>query len=276
MQSKVLIVTGMHRSGTSLITNWLFHCGLQVGEHLVGAGDGNKEGHYEDVEFLRIHEEILAGNGYPPTGLIHHKPIHISEYQLEKLKAILKVKKHHFDQWGWKEPRTCLFLDVYRKLIPGAKYFVIVREYTAVVNSLLKRDFDILDSVYRQRSFFTRLKWELFKKNGKRKSYYQNNASEYLQVWIDYNEHILNMLGDIPVEDYLVINYSLLEQRDSDVFSFLTNKWDFKLKYFPFLKVYKKSLISAKDDIDPLIKDQALISKAKELESRFNSYMRIN
>ena len=84
------------------------------------------------------------------------------------------------------------------------------------------------------------------------------------------------MLGDIPVEDYLVINYSLLEQRDGDVFSFLTNKWDFKLKYFPFLKVYKKNLISAKNDIDPLIKDQALISKAKELEGRFNSYMHIN
>lgn len=275
MQTKVLIVTGMHRSGTSLITNWLSQCGLQVGEQLVGASEGNKEGHYEDVEFLRIHEEILAGNGYPPTGLIHHKPIYISEYQLEKLKAILKVKKHHFDQWGWKEPRTCLFLDIYRKLIPGAKYFVIVRDYAAVVNSLLKRDFDVLDSMYKHRSIFTRLKWELFRKNANRKRYYQENATEYLQVWIDYNEHILNMLSNLPAVDYLVINYSLLEKRDGDVFSLLTNEWDFKLKYFPFVKVYKKNLISAKNDIDPLIKDQALICKAKELEDSFKSYMSI-
>src|ERR1700741_4442969 len=214
MQSKVLIVTGMHRSGTSLITNWLFHCGLQVGERLVGGAEGNKEGHYEDVEFLQLHEEILAANGYPQTGLIHHKPIHISEYQLEKLKAILKVKEHHFDQWGWKEPRTCLFLEVYRKLIPGAKYLVIVRDYAAVVSSLLKRDFNILDKGYRQRSFFTRLKWKLFRKSRRRKKYYREKATDYLQVWIDYNEHILDMLGNIPGEDYLVINYSLLETRD--------------------------------------------------------------
>lgn len=275
MRSKVLIVTGMHRSGTSLITNWLFHCGLQVGERLLGAGEGNKEGHYEDVEFLRIHEEILAANGYTPTGLIHHKSIHISEYQLEKLKAILKVKAHRFDQWGWKEPRTCLFLDVYRKLIPRAKHLVIVREYVAVVHSLLKRDFDALDSRYRHRSLFTRLTWKLFRKNGKRKRYYRKNATEYLQVWMDYNEHILDMLDKMPQDDYLVINYSLLEPRDTDVFSFLTGKWDFKLEYFPFGKVYKKELISAKNDIDRLIKDPALIRKARELGDRFKGYMRI-
>jgi hypothetical protein len=265
----------MHRSGTSLITNWLFHCGLQVGERLVGASEGNKEGHYEDVEFLWIHEEILAGNGYTPTGLIHHKPIHISEYQLEKLKAILKVKEQHFDQWGWKEPRTCLFLDVYRELIPGAKYLVIVRDYVAVVNSLLKRDFDALDSTYERRSFFTRLKWNLLRKKRKRRKYYRENAADYLQVWVDYNEHILDMLGKAPEKDYLVINYALLEKRDSEVFSFLTDNWGFKLQYFPFAKVYNKSLISPKNNIDLLIKDQEIIRKAKELEERLRSYMRI-
>lgn len=275
MQSRVLIVTGMHRSGTSLITNWLFHCGLQVGERLVGASGGNEDGHYEDVEFLRIHEEILTENGYSPTGLIHHKPIYISEYQLEKLKAILKVKEQHFDQWGWKEPRTCLFLDIYSKLIPGAKYLVIVRDYEAVVHSLLKRDFDALDSTYERRSFFTRLKWNLLRKKRKRKKHYGENATDYLQVWIDYNEHILDMLGNIPEKDYLVINYSLLEKDDSNVFSFLTKEWDFKLEYYPFIKVYKKNLISAKNDIDPLIKDRGLIHKAKELEDRLKSYMRI-
>ena len=53
------MVVGMHRSGTSLITNWLYRCGLQIGEHLLEPGEGNVEGHFEDVEFLKIHEEIL-------------------------------------------------------------------------------------------------------------------------------------------------------------------------------------------------------------------------
>jgi len=275
MQPNVLIVTGMHRSGTSLITNWLYHCGLQVGECLIGANEGNKAGHYEDVEFLRIHEEILSANGYPTTGLIHHKPIEISEYQLEKLKAVLEVKERHFEQWGWKEPRTCLFLDTYQELIPGAKYLVIVRDHSAVVNSLLKRDFDLYDKEHQNRSFFTRLKWNLFRKDRKRKKYYRQYAAEYLKVWIDYNEHILQTLQGLPAKDYLVTNYTLLETKDKEVYDLLTGGWHFRLKYFPFADVYNKSLISPLSEIDKIIEDKSLIDKAKLIEERFGSYMRV-
>ena len=38
MANDILVIAGMHRSGTSLITHWLHDCGLQVGERLVGAG----------------------------------------------------------------------------------------------------------------------------------------------------------------------------------------------------------------------------------------------
>ncbi|MBS1533409.1 MAG: sulfotransferase [Bacteroidetes bacterium] len=275
MQPKVLIVTGMHRSGTSLITNWLSHCGLQVGECLVGANESNKEGHYEDVEFLRIHEEILSSNGYPATGLIYHKPIQISEYQLEKLKAVLEVKKRHFDQWGWKEPRTCLFLDTYRYLIPDAKYLVIVRDHASVVNSLLKREFDLVDKGYRNRSFLTRLKWNLFRKARKRSRYYRQFAPHFLQVWIDYNEQILRMLENLPPKDHLVINYELLQIRDREVYNFLTEEWGFELKYSPFGKIYNQSLISPLRDIDSLVGDGSIIEKAKEIESKFKSYMSV-
>ena len=51
----------MHRSGTSLITNWLSRCGLEIGERLAAGNAGNVEGHFEDVEFLKLHEEILRG-----------------------------------------------------------------------------------------------------------------------------------------------------------------------------------------------------------------------
>jgi hypothetical protein len=50
----------MHRSGTSLISQWLSHCGLHLGERLLGPGIGNAEGHFEDLDFLEFHEQILA------------------------------------------------------------------------------------------------------------------------------------------------------------------------------------------------------------------------
>jgi len=265
----------MHRSGTSLITNWLYHCGLQVGESLVKANNGNKEGHYEDVEFLRLHEEILAGNGLSPGGLVHDQQISISEYQLAKLKAVIGVKENHYEQWGWKEPRTCLFLDIYRELLPGAKYLIIVRDHMAVVSSLLKRGFDEVYQTSAPRSFISKLKWDWYKKANRRRKFYSDYAEDYLKVWIDYNEHILNIVRQLPKNDYLVINYTLLEKDDQQVFSFLTSDWRFKLEYFPFSKVYNKNLISPQADLAPFLKDTGLVSKAMELENEFSKYMTI-
>jgi hypothetical protein len=263
----------MHRSGTSLITNWLYHCGLQVGESLLGADIGNEEGHYEDVEFLRLHEEILSGNGLSPGGLIHDQQVSISEYQLAKLKAVIGVKENHYEQWGWKEPRTCLFLDTYHELLPGAKYLIIIRDYTAVVSSLLKRTFDGVDKSYASRSFATRLKWNWWKKKRRQKKFYKDYAEDYLKVWIDYNEHILNIVRQLPKSDYLVVNYTLMEKDDSQVFSYLTRDWRFKLEYYPFSKVYNKNLISPQADLRPFLKDPDLVSKARELENGLTKFM---
>src|ERR1700712_3266684 len=215
MQSKTLMVVGMHRSGTSLITNWLQRCGLQVGERLAGADIGNAEGHFEDVEFLRMHEEILVSNDLDPTGLVYDKEIDINVYQREKLKSVIKVKNQRYKQWGWKEPRTCLFLKLYRELLPGSKYLVIVRDYPAVVNSLLKRDFTFVDNRYSARGRFTRFLWSAYKRDREKRKFYNEHTEYYLKVWIDYNEHILSMLTELSPQDYMVVNYSQLKKNDA-------------------------------------------------------------
>jgi len=274
MQSKTLMVVGMHRSGTSLITNWLYHCGLQVGEHLLEANNGNEEGHFEDVEFLRIHEEILTSNDFPASGYVYDKEIDISIYQLEKLKSVIKIKNQRYKQWGWKEPRTCLFLPLYRELLPNSKYLIIFRDYPAVVNSLLKRDFASVEEKYLARNFFPRLVWTYFRRNRRKEKFYHDNTEYFLKVWIEYNEHILNMLRELPEQDYIAINYSLLEKCDKQVFSFLTNTWRFALDYFSFKDVYKKNLIGKVMNIDPFIKDNELLARAKRVESDFKKYMK--
>lgn len=274
MKSKTLVVVGMHRSGTSLVTNWLYHCGLQVGECLLAANQGNVEGHFEDVEFLKMHEEILTSNNFPATGYVYEKDIPVSIYQHEKLKTIIRIKNQRYKQWGWKEPRTCLFLDLYRKLLPNAKYLVIVRDHSSVVNSLLKRDFSAVEQRYLARAFFARLIWRYFRRARRKQRFYRTNAEYFLKVWIAYNEHILNMLKELPQEDYMVINYSLLENRDEQVFSFLTNKWNLALQYFSFRDVYNKNLISPPFNIDQFVCDTALLSKAKVIEENFKAYMK--
>ena len=276
MQSKTLMVVGMHRSGTSLISNWLYRCGLHLGEHLLEAGQGNIEGHFEDVEFLKMHEEILTSNSFPPTGYVYDKVIDISVYQLEKLKSVIRVKNQLYKQWGWKEPRTCLFLDLYRELLPNSKYLVIIRDYGSVVHSLLKRDFTSFEEKYLSRKLPQRLVWRYFRRDRNKQKFYKDHTEYYLKVYIEYNEHILNALKDLSPEDYVVVNYSMLEKSDKEVFSFLTDKWRFKLNYFSFKDVYNKNLMSNPFNVDTFINDSTLITKAIEIEEELKKHITIH
>ncbi|MBS1521204.1 MAG: sulfotransferase [Bacteroidetes bacterium] len=276
MQSKTLMVVGMHRSGTSLISNWLYRCGLHLGEHLLEAGNGNAEGHFEDVEFLKMHEEILTSNAFPASGYVYDKVIDISVYHLEKLKSVIKVKNQLYRQWGWKEPRTCLFLDLYRELLPNSKYLVIVRDYAAVVYSLLKRDFAEYEEKYLRGKKLQRFLWLYFRRHKTSRKFYKAHAEDYLKVYIEYNQHILHTLKELAPEDYMVVNYSLLEKSDKEVFSFLTGKWHFKLQYHGFNEVYKKNLLSKAFNVDAYINDKELIDKAKSITDELKKHIIIH
>lgn len=274
MPHKILVIVGMHRSGTSLITNWLEKCGLQIGERLEQAAIGNVDGHFEDLEFKTLHEEVLVSKHLPATGLVETCDTCLSVYQVEKLKSIIKVKNELYEQWGWKDPRTCLFLDTYRELLPGPKYLVIVRDYHSVINSLLKRDFAEIDKKYRSRKFVQRMVWNIFRRKRRQKLYYDKNAERYLKVWLTYNQEILKAVRNIPEEDYLVVNYTVLEHKDNEVFEFLTNTWNFSLNYFDFRKVYKDSLMSGVKNIGNLVKDKMLLTKADYIENRLRALIK--
>src|SRR5262245_37878566 len=57
-----ICVTGMHRSGTSMVTHLLHVCGLHLGDEslLKAAADDNPEGFWEHEEFVGINDELLA------------------------------------------------------------------------------------------------------------------------------------------------------------------------------------------------------------------------
>jgi len=276
MQKRTLIIAGMHRSGTSLISNWLTKCGLQLGEQLVGPGWGNEDGHFEDVEFLKMHEEVLASNNLPPSGLTDVQIDHFSIYEKEKLKSIIKIKQQLYDQWGWKDPRTCLFLDVYQELLPDACYLIILRDYQSVVSSLLRREFKDVDQKYMGRKYVSRLAWQKFRRSRMLKKFYDDYASKFLKVWIAYNQDILNCIKKLNSNSFIVVNYSLLNKADTQLFSFLENNWNFSLKYFKFKDVFKEGHIGKDIDIDLHIADKELIVAAKQLQHELKEYMQFS
>lgn len=275
MPHNILVIVGMHRSGTSLVTNWLEKCGLEVGERLEAATASNINGHFEDLEFKILHEEVLISNNLPASGLVEVHDADLSLYQTEKLKGIISVKNKLYDQWGWKDPRTCLFLDTYRQLLPESKYLVILRDYQSVIDSLLRRDFLEIDKRRVSRHLLSKLIWNIFRRQRQRRMYYKRNAERYLKVWLAYNEEILRMVKNMPADDYIVINSAMLEKKDTEVFNFLTQNWQFKLTYYSFKNVFKKSLMNTVKNID-IIQDKVLIAKADYIQTRLRSLASYN
>ena len=268
--NRILIIAGMHRSGTSLISHWLDSCGLYLGETLLGPDIGNIEGHYEDVDFYRFHEDTLAANNLSRYGFITHAAPALNQYQQEKLEGIISFKNKMNQQWGWKDPRTCLFFATYRQLLPEAFYLNIIRDYTSTVSSLIRRDFEHYATKYLTRGRLQRFIWTNFKKAGRKRKFFRQLTAYYLRIWIAYNQEILNNIDALPAGKHLTIDHLSLVDHDKQIFSIISN-WGFILRYSDFKSIFKSTLMNQVDDIDHFVKDDALLQTAKALQAKLKS-----
>ncbi|MRX50211.1 glycosyltransferase [Paracoccus sp. S-4012] len=62
-QRLCLLVLGMHRSGTSMLTRVLNLAGFGLPEDLVGASPSNRLGHWEPERLVALHDDLLHGAG---------------------------------------------------------------------------------------------------------------------------------------------------------------------------------------------------------------------
>ncbi|MGC4103193.1 sulfotransferase [Ferruginibacter sp.] len=269
MSAKVLVVVGMHRSGTSLITQWLNRCGLFIGSNLVGPAIGNLNGHFEDADFLRIHQKLLRKRRLPESGLIFKDLPELSELEKTELKGIIESKNRKHEEWGWKEPRTSLFLGEYNELIPGAFYVVVVRSFNATVNSLVTRQHKMEEKKFHTKKGLSKLKWKLFKRKSLDKIF-ETETDRYLKVWIHYYEKIFQHIQSLPEGRFMFINYAQLNSNDEDFFAILKNNWHFSLEYMPFKNVYEQDLLSEVRDVTKYVRNKALLTKAIAIEKEIS------
>ncbi|MGD1699650.1 glycosyltransferase [Dapis sp. BLCC M229] len=147
MKSKVFMITGMHRSGTSLTASLFQSVGVNIGEKLVGPEYGNIRGHFEDIEFVELHKGILCSQGIDDLGgNVEIKEIPVKKQYLKAAKRLIKNRQEENEKksksWGWKDPRTTLFLNFWLDLLPDAKFIFVYRSPWEVVDSIYRRGTD--------------------------------------------------------------------------------------------------------------------------------------
>jgi hypothetical protein len=143
----------MHRSGTSMIASALHACGLDLGpkKDFLPPDPNNPEGFWESRSFLRLNDAILKGRGgswdHPPrrdvAGWENEPSLDPACHKASKLVRNFQGR----EPWGWKDPRNCLTLSWWRKLLPDMKVLICVRNPLAVAKSLwLRNEISYADS----------------------------------------------------------------------------------------------------------------------------------
>ena len=150
MGNKVVCILGMHRSGTSMITRIANILGVYLGESqgLMGAADSNPEGHWEHGKINSIHEEMLKVLNRTwdsidplPSDWLQNP---IIQYYKKNLISVIEEEFKDKPLWGFKDPRTCVFLPLWREIFYELElephYIMPLRNPLDIAASLVKRD----------------------------------------------------------------------------------------------------------------------------------------
>jgi O-antigen biosynthesis protein len=134
-----LVICGMHRSGTSLTASLFGGAGVNLGDRLFGPNVGNTLGHFEDVGFLEFHMRALHSLGSNYEGFVTRPLAPLAAEFTAEAEQIVADRSAAGRLWGWKEPRTTLFLDFWDQLLPDARYVFVFRNPWDVADSLFRR-----------------------------------------------------------------------------------------------------------------------------------------
>lgn len=149
MKNKHLIVVlGMHRSGSSAITKGLEVMGVELGTQLMPANVNNVTGYFEDIEINQLNIGLLKTKGHDWSTLT---PIKSDDFQGDqftpfKTRAtdVLRSKLKNSNILGIKDPRLCRLLPFWMEIFSDLKlkvsYVIILRNPDDIAASLFKRD----------------------------------------------------------------------------------------------------------------------------------------
>lgn len=148
MNQKIVVILGMHRSGTSAITRGLSTLGVELGDRLMPPHAQNPKGYWEDTDINSLNISIMKALDIE---WYSQRPLRQSDFsggELDLLRIeavdILRAKTANGRIFGFKDPRTTRLLPFWKTVFEllglEANYLITCRNPLSVARSLAKRD----------------------------------------------------------------------------------------------------------------------------------------
>lgn len=145
---RLIVVVGMHRSGTSSVTRALKVLGADLGTHFLPAGAGNEKGYWEDADIQALNVEILAvldSDWYCLTPIISEDIETLTKLGFrDRAVSLLSQKIQDTSIFGIKDPRLAKLLPFWESVFAACDctvhYVFPIRNPMSVANSLKNRD----------------------------------------------------------------------------------------------------------------------------------------
>jgi len=149
-QTAAICVLGAHRSGTSAVTRALNLLGVYLGEpeNLMPPQPENPKGFWEHLDIYHLQERILAAcdrTWDSPAPLPEGwQRAAVMAPLADELAALVRERFASRPLWLWKDPRTCLLLPLWRKVLAELsielRVLFVVRNPLDVARSLHRRN----------------------------------------------------------------------------------------------------------------------------------------
>lgn len=174
-----ILITGMHRSGTSIVAKIMQTLGVDIGWHL----DSNNE----SKERVKMSENIICGIGgtWDSPGRLEYLQSNncMDDFLMKQIEYFSSKAWRMFchplftlgikQYWGWKDPRLCITLKYWKKYLKNPMLIYIERDKVDVKKSLISRS---------QKLEYVRALYP-----NRRRSYYhfirENNIEELIEVY---------------------------------------------------------------------------------------------
>ncbi len=147
-KKKLLLVLGMHRSGTSALTRGMQVVGAEFGGRFLDAQKDNPKGFWEDADLRNLHLEMFEALGMAWNRLTPLSPEEIRRLETlgyhKKAKQLLHSKMTKGEIHAFKHPRMAKLFPFWREVFETSEYDVLcvlaVRHPLSVAKSLATRD----------------------------------------------------------------------------------------------------------------------------------------